>query len=85
MFLRSSRLGRSRLSRAFGRRREPTPARILVDPVTSGVVLEYGAELPATGNTFLTAGTNSVTLFLEPPTFVGDVSSPYPSIIVEVT
>jgi len=57
----------------------------LADPVTSGVVLEYGAELPATGNTFLTAVTNSVTLFLEPPTFVGDVSSPYPSIIVEVT
>ncbi|WP_354538513.1 hypothetical protein [Roseovarius sp. MBR-6] len=58
--------------------------RLTIDPGTGDVILDYGADLPLTVDMFVTQGASTVTLSLEPPTFVGDVSSPYPSTIVEV-
>jgi len=84
MFQVASRLGRSRLSSAFAGRKSPLPMRLFLVPDTGGVILEYGADLPVTGDVFMAQGPRTVTLSVEPPTFVADAFSPYPSIIMEV-
>ncbi len=84
MFQIASRLSLSRLSRAFAGRKSPVPMRLFSVLETGDVILEYGAALPATGDMFISRSPRTVTLSVEPPTFVADVFSPYPSIIMEV-
>jgi hypothetical protein len=85
MPLRISRLGRSRLSRARIPRRAPLPLRLFVDPETGDLVFEYGTHLPLTENQLVSLTATTATIIVEPPTFVAEVSTPHPAVILEVT